>query len=130
MNKVIITGNTTKDIELQKSASGTSYCRFSIANNRFTKDKEQSTTFINVIAWSGLADTISKYVKKGNKIGIVGRIETSSYTDKSGAKKYDTYIVAEDIEFLTPKQSTESGVEAQPTDLVPIPDAEQETLPF
>ena len=106
MNKVILIGNLTRDPESQTTNSGVSFARFSIAVNRnYTNaEGERETDFINVIAWRGLADNVSKYLSKGKKVCVVGSLQTRSYEDKHGEKRYVTEILAEDIEFLSPKE--------------------------
>ena len=84
MNKVIIIGRNTKDIELRQTTSGTSAIEFSIAVNRAFKNAkgESEVDFFNCVAFSKLAETISRYVKKGDQVGIEGRLQTRSYTNK------------------------------------------------
>lgn len=103
VNKALLLGNVGKDPEVRTTASGQSVASFSLATSRRWKDrdgnKQEQTEWHNVVAWGKLADVVSKYVTKGSKLYIEGRIETQSWEDKaSGAKKYKTQIVAE---FLT-----------------------------
>lgn len=103
VNKALLLGNVGKDPEVRTTASGQSVASFSLATSRRWKDrdgnKQEQTEWHNVVAWGKLADVVSKYVTKGSKLYIEGRIETQSWDDKaSGAKKYKTQIVAE---FLT-----------------------------
>jgi single-strand DNA-binding protein len=111
MNKVILIGNLTRDPELSETSSGVSLCRFSIAVNRNYSggDGERKTDFFNIIAWRGLGETVSRYAKKGNKVCVVGSIEIRNYEDNSGAKRTAVDIVAQDVEFLTPKNSSSNG---------------------
>lgn len=102
MNKVILSGNLTRDPELTETSSGVSVCRFSIAVNRRVEG-EQKADFYNVTAWRGLAETISRYSRKGNKLLVVGNIELGEYEDRDGNKRTSVNIVAQDVEFLTPK---------------------------
>jgi single-strand DNA-binding protein len=97
LNKVIIAGRITKDPEKRASNSGVSITTFSVATNHKTKDKEQ-VEFHNVVSFSGTADAIAKYMKKGNEILVEGRLQTSSW-EKDGVKKYKTEIIAERVEF-------------------------------
>jgi single-strand DNA-binding protein len=107
MNKVILIGNLTRDPELTETPSGVAVCRFSIAVSRDYANAEgnRETDFFNIVVWRGKAENCHKYLKKGNKVGIVGKIENRSYTDKDGIKRNVSDIVAEDVEFLTPKQA-------------------------
>lgn len=102
MNKVFLIGNLTHDPDLTETASGVAVCRFSIAVNR-NVNGEKKADFYNVTAWRGLADTVSRYTKKGNKIAVCGNIELREYEDKDGNKRSAVDVIAQDIEFLTPK---------------------------
>ena len=108
MNKVFLIGNLTRDPELTETSSGVSVCRFAIAVNRnySGSDGERKTDFFNVTAWRGLGDTIARYAKKGNKIAISGSIELRNYEDNQGVKRTAIDIIAQDIEFLTPKSDS------------------------
>ena len=110
MNKVILIGNLTRDPELTETNSGVQVCRFSIAVNRAYKngDGERITDFFNCVAWRGLAETVARYTKKGNKVAVVGSIEPRNYEDSEGIKRTAVDIVAQDVEFLTPKQTGDS----------------------
>ena len=109
MNKVIIIGRNTKDIELRQTPSGTSAIEFSVAVKRTFKNAhgEYESDFFNCIAFSKLAETISRYVKKGDQVGIEGRLQTRNYTNKEGKKVYITEIIVENIEFLQTKKQEE-----------------------
>lgn len=106
MNKALLIGRNTKDIELKATTSGKLVVTFNIAVNRPYKNDsgERDCDFLNCIAFSKLAETISKYVKKGDLIGVEGRIQTRSYTDKGGNNRYSTEIMVENIEFLQSKK--------------------------
>ncbi len=110
MNKVFLIGNLTRDPELTKTAGDVSVCHFAIAVNRSytSSDGERQTDFFNVTAWRGLADTVARYSKKGNKIAVTGSIQIRNYEDNQGNKRTAVDIIAQDIEFLTPR-STNSG---------------------
>lgn len=104
MNKFIAIGRTTKDIELRYTQNNLAVARFTLAVNR--KKKEDGADFINCIAWNKTAEIMDKYVKTGDRIGIVGRIQTGSY-EKDGHKVYTTDIVVEELEFLQNKQESQ-----------------------
>ena len=112
MNKVILVGNLTRDPELTETPSGVAVCRFSIAVSRDYANSEgnRETDFFNITVWRGRAEVCGKYLKKGNKVAIVGSIQTRSYEDKDGIKRNVTDIVASEVEFLTPKGT---GVDAE-----------------
>ncbi len=108
MNKVFLIGNLTRDPEISQTAGGVSVCHFSIAVNRSysSSDGERQTDFFNVTAWRGLADTIGKYTKKGNKVAVSGSIQMRTYDDNQGVRRTAVDIIAQDIEFLTSKSNS------------------------
>lgn len=118
MNKVIMTGRTTADIELKQTQSGVSVATFSLAVKRnFKTNDTYESDFFNCVAYRETAETISKYVSKGELIGVEGRLQTRNYTDKENRKKYVTEIIVEKFEFLQAKkekQNTENSTEADP----------------
>jgi single-strand DNA-binding protein len=107
MNKVILIGNLTRDPETTKTPNDVSICKFSIAVNRDYSDNEgnRETDYFNIVVWRGKAENCGKYLKKGSKVGVVGRLQNRSYEDNEGTKRTITEIVADDVEFLTPKQA-------------------------
>lgn len=109
MQRFICVGNLSKDPETGKTPSGVSVCKFSIAINRdFTKeDGTRDVDFFNVIAWRSIGENCGKYLKKGSKVAIVGKLQNRSYEAKDGTKRNVTEIIAEQVEFLTAKQSEE-----------------------
>lgn len=106
MNTVSIIGRLTRDLELKTFNEGKGfYTRFTLAINRVQhKDMQAEADFINIVAWSGLAETLCKHLKKVSQIAITGRLSSSSYVDKDGNKRYSTEVVAEDFKFLDNKQ--------------------------
>ena len=98
MNKCMLIGRLTNDVNMMTSASGNSVGKFNLAVDR--KNKEKETDFISCIAFGKTAEVLEKYVKKGHKVGIIGHIQTGSYTNKEGRKIYTTDIVVDEIEFL------------------------------
>jgi len=104
MNKAILVGNLTRDPELSTIPNGTSVCKFSIAVNRRFADAEgnRQTDFFNIVAWRALGENCNKFLKKGSKVAVVGQIQIRTY-DKDGDKKYFTEIIADEVEFLSPK---------------------------
>ena len=114
MNKVFLIGNLTRDPELTETAGGVALCRFSIAVNRNygSADGERKTDFFNVVAWRGLGETVARFAKKGTKVAVSGSIELRNYEDSQGVKRTGVDIVAQDVEFLSPKGSGESYAEA------------------
>ena len=104
-NKVILVGNLTADPELKKTPSGVSVTSFSIAvNRRFTKQGEQTQTdFINIVAWRQTAEFVARYFNKGKPILICGQLQTRSWTDQNGQKRYTTEVVADEATFVENK---------------------------
>src|SRR5579872_5554734 len=105
VNKVILIGNLGKDPEVKYTPSGTAVAKFSLATNERFKDKsgewQDRTEWHNIVAWQRLAEIIGEYVKKGSKIYIEGRLQTSSWEDKqSGEKKYRTEVIAQEMVLL------------------------------
>lgn len=107
MNKVILIGNLTRDPELTETPSGVAVCKFSIAVSReyANADGNRETDFFNITVWRGRAENCGKYLKKGNKVAIFGSLQNRSYEDKDGIKRNVTEVIANEVEFLTPKSS-------------------------
>lgn len=114
MNKVFLIGNLTRDPELTETSGGVKICRFAIAVNRnFTgADGERKTDFFNCVAWRALAETVARYTRKGNKVAVSGTIETRTYEDSQGIKRNAIDIVAQDVEFLTPRGGNSDDYES------------------
>lgn len=106
INNVVLIGRITKDPELRETQSGIAVCRFSLAINRTydNSNGEKEADFVNCIAWRKQAENLATYMRKGNLIGVTGRIQTGSYEDKAGKRVYTTDVVAEGIQFLEPKR--------------------------
>ncbi|MBQ7390602.1 MAG: single-stranded DNA-binding protein [Clostridia bacterium] len=112
-NKVILVGNMTADPELKQTTSGTSVCTFSIAvNRRFTRSEQgqQTVDFINIVAWRQSAEFVSRYFKKGNPILVCGQLQTRTWTDNQGQKRYATEVVADEVTFVGPASSNGAPV--------------------
>ena len=102
MNQISLIGNNTKDIEVQKTADGKSFCRFNLAVQR--KFDREKTDFFSCTAWDKRAETIALYVHKGNKVAVTGRIEFNT-VEKEGKNTTYHNVIVDDIEFLTPKSA-------------------------
>ena len=112
MNKVILLGRLTRDPEIRYTqTSNTVVASFSLAvNRRFAKQgEERQADFINIVAWSKLGEFCSKYFKKGQQVGVVGRIQTRTWDDDQGQKHYVTEVVAEEAYFADSKKEAEAG---------------------
>ena len=139
LNRVMLIGNLGKDPELRYTTSGVAVASFSLATNESWKDQDgnlqERTEWHNIVAWKKLAEICGEWLKKGKKIYVEGRIQTRSYDDKNtGAKKYMTEIVADNIIMLDSKgagegSSASTGVvsEAAPT---PAAGRINDDLPF
>ena len=103
-NKVILIGNMTQDPELKQTAAGISVASFSIAvNRRFSKaEQAQSVDFINIVAWRERAEFVCRYFKKGTPILICGQLQTRTWTDNNGQKRYATEVMADEVSFVAP----------------------------
>ena len=106
INRVVVIGRLVHTPELKITQAGTSYARVTIANEAVYKDKKH-TNFIDVLAWSGLAENLSKYCEKGRKILVDGRLEIKK--NKQGETTYvNTTIIAENIDFLEAAKSSQT----------------------
>ncbi|MFJ5566133.1 single-stranded DNA-binding protein [Lysinibacillus xylanilyticus] len=108
INRVVLVGRLTKDPELRYTPNGVATCRFTIAVNRTFRgqDGEQEADFISCVAWRKQAENLANFMKKGNLIGLEGRIQTGSYEGQEGKRVYTTDVVADSIQFLEPRNST------------------------
>ena len=108
MQKLIAIGNLTKDPALFSTKSGIKVARFGIAIGRNFKDESGNriTDFFDVIAWKALGENCVKYLKKGNKVAVVGEVQRRSYKDEKGNTREAIEIIAEQVDFLTPKTET------------------------
>ncbi len=113
MNKVMLIGNLTKDPDVRTTSGGASVTTLSIAVNRRFKDKsgERVTDYFRVVAWNKLADICGKYLVKGSKVSVSGELQTKDYEAKDGTKRYVTEILADEVEFLTPKSDRNQSVD-------------------
>ncbi len=104
MNKAILVGNLVRDPECGY-VSDVPYCRFTVAIRRKFVNREGSreADFIPVVAWRKLAETCAEYLSKGRKVAVEGSIQTRSYEHKDGGKRYVTEVIADEVEFLSPR---------------------------
>ena len=106
INKVIIIGNLSKDVETRETTNGKMVATLSVAVNR---TYSEGADYFNCIVWDKRAENCAKYLKKGSKVAIEGTLYNRSYEDKDGIKRYVTEINAQEVEFLSPKtEQTES----------------------
>lgn len=136
MNKVILIGRLTREPEVRYSQGNESMCiaRYSLAVDRkYKKDDEQTADFISCVAFGKNGEFAEKYLHKGTKIAVTGRIQTGSYTNKDGQKVYTTDVVVEEHEFCESKGTGGNEVPTFKPDangFMSIPDGIEEELPF
>lgn len=112
LNKVILAGRLTADVELKQTPLGVSVCSFTLAVNRkFSANGQQQTDFIQCQAWRQTAEFICKYFKKGSALCISGSIQVRSWTDSNNQKRYATEVVADEAMFVDGKNDSQ-GAEA------------------
>jgi single-strand DNA-binding protein len=129
LNQVLLIGNLTKEPELRSTPGGTNVLSFSLACNRSFKDKndqwQEAADFVNCVAWGSIAERINKFVAKGKRIFVTGRLQTRSW-DKDGQKHYATEVVVSDVVLIDFAEKTETNnvqepVNDNPIDLSDIP---------
>ena len=148
MNKVILMGRLTRDPEVRYSqgASQTTVGRFSVAvDRRFKREGEPDADFFNCTCFGKQAEFVERYLHKGTKVVLCGRIQNDNYTNKNGEKVYSVQIIAEEIEFAERKSTADANAAAAPSnfgggapqptaaandDFMNIPDGIEDGLPF
>lgn len=110
MNRVMLVGRLTAKPELRYTGSNVPYARFTVAVNRtFSNNNgERETDFINCIIWRKQAENVCNYLNKGSLVSVEGRIQTGSYDDKDGNKRYTTDVVADNVQFLETKTQSQN----------------------
>ena len=111
LNKVILGGRLTSDVELKQTQSGVPVCSFTLANNR-RNGQNQETFFIRCQAWRATAEFITRYFRKGSSICVIGFIQPREWTDQNGQKRSITEIVVEEVQFVDSKNDAQSGAES------------------
>ena len=138
MNKLTIIGNLTREPELRVTSAGINVCDFSVAvNRRKTGNNQQpEADFFRVTVWRGLGETCAKYLRKGAKVCVVGAVSVRTYQTNAGETRASLEVTAEDVEFLSGKQTDERPEET--ADPAPAPvdaqsgfeQVETDELPF
>lgn len=128
MNMVSLIGRLTKDPEVRYTKESLAICNFTLAVERKKKEQDEKADFINILAFGKFAENMEKYLKKGSKIGVNGRIQTSNYMNKEGNRVYKTEVVLEQMHFLDNKAKTDS-INNLP-DGFEYSDLEEDDLPF
>ena len=136
MNKVILMGRLTRDPEVRYSQGeqATAIARYTLAvDRRFQRDGDQTADFIGCVAFGKLGEFAEKYLRKGTKVVVTGRIQTGSYTNKDGQKVYTTDVVIEECEFVTGKSDNNNTTKSEDPitpDFVDVPADTDEELPW
>lgn len=117
MNKVILVGNLAADPELRTTQSGIAQCSFRVAVQRRFANAQgvREADFISCVAWRQTAEFVQRYFIKGNKIGLVGSLQTRSYDAQDGSKRYVTEVLVDEVEFVTPKSESQNQGGATPS---------------
>lgn len=121
VNKVILVGNVTRDVELKQTKSGQMVCQFGLATNRVWKnkdgEKQSLVEFHNLVAWGTLAEFCEQYIKKGKPLYVEGYLKTRSWEDeKAGKKMYRTEVIIEDVVLLGARPESEPDVVRESAD--------------
>ena len=134
MNKTVLMGRLTRDPEVRYTqTNNTLVASFSLAvNRRFAREGEQQADFINIVAWSKTGEFVSKYVKKGQQVAVIGRIQTRTWDDDNGQKHYVTEVVAEEVYFADSKrENAEEPANINQAELdVNVVNSSHDDLPF
>jgi len=132
MNKVILLGRLTRDPETRYTADSKAITKYSIAvNRRFSREGQPDADFINIVAFNKDGEFAEKYFKKGMQVSVVGRIQTGSFTDKDGNKRYTTDVVVEEQHFAESKRDAKEEKQEQKQEgFVPIDNIDDDSLPF
>lgn len=121
LNRVVLVGRLTRDPDLRYTQNGTAVANFTLAVNRpFTNQQgERDADFINCVVWRKPAENLANYMKKGNLVGVDGRMQSRTFEGQDGKTVYVTEVVADSVQFLEPKNSSSqqqgSGYSQQPS---------------
>ena len=140
LNKVILAGRLTADVELRTVQNDVQVCSFTIAVNRsMSKDQKQEADFIGCVAWRKTAEFISRYFHKGSSLCVVGSIQTRTWTDQNGQKRYSTEVIVDEAKFVDSRneQADTANHSGYVPDAYTVPQAgafeelpHDDTLPF
>lgn len=126
MQKFIGIGNLTRSPESRETSTGKAVCNFTIAINGYN----DAVDFIPVVVWGTQAKNCAKYLTKGSKVAVVGELKSRSYEDKDGNKRSVLEVVANEIEFLTPKSQEQEEVVSVKRERPPMVEIDDDALPF
>lgn len=132
INRCILTGRLTKDPELRFTPNGVAVCSFTLAVNRNYKNGsgEIETDFINIVVWRKPAENAANFLRKGSLAGVDGRLATRSYENQEGRKVYVTEVIAEQVQFLEPKDKAKNESKEDFSSFAPPPTNFDDDLPF
>ena len=134
MNKVILIGNLANDVESRTTSSGIANCTFRLAvQRRFANSQGvREADFLPIVCWRQTAEFCAKYLSKGRKVAVEGSIQTRNYDAQDGSKRYVTEIIADNVEFLSSKESSgdEAGKHAQGYGVGEFVEVDDDSLPF
>ena len=129
MNRLTIIGNLTKDPELRTTQSGINVCTFSVAVNRMKRDEsgQDEADFFRVTAWRELGELCAKWLIKGRKVAVVGPVSVSTYTGQDRKTYANLEVMAQDVEFLSPRDQVTEKPSSAPAGFAQV---ETDELPF
>ena len=139
VNKVILVGNLGRDPEVRYTTNGAAVATFSIAtsfswNDRESGEKQERTEWHRIVAWRKLGEICGEYLSKGSKVYIEGRLQTREWEDRDGNRRFTTEVVASDVQFLDPKESSKPrdayGGPPPPDTEPPYTDSQDDDIPF
>ncbi len=137
INRVVLVGRLTKDVEVRKTQSGLSVASFTVAvDRRFSRSQDpqsgnnqQTADFINCVAWRQSADFLGSYARKGAMVGVEGRIQTRSYDDQTGNRRYVTEVVCDNVSLLESKSQSQQRAQGGYQDNFQQPSYSQPSQP-
>jgi single-strand DNA-binding protein len=126
LNRVILIGNLTRDVELKFTPTGSPVANFGIAVNRSYKNKQgekvDNTDFFNIVAWAKLAELCAEYISKGSPVAIEGRLQSRSWETDDGQKRSVVEVVAENVQFLSAGKRQEESTNDTPVEEIDLGD--------
>lgn len=132
MNKITLIGNLTHDPEVRSTPNGITVCSFTIAVNRkfAPQGGEKITDFFRINAWRNLGESCARYLSKGKKVAVVGELHARTYEAKDGTTRMSLDVQADEVEFLSPKQTEDAGQRDDATDMAGFTDVQSDDIPF
>lgn len=133
MNRIYLTGNLVRDPETRATSSGSTVCTFTIAVDRRGRNKEgdKQTDFFRINAWRSVGENCARFLHKGQKVGVFGELQASTYEAKDGTVKISLDVSADDVEFLSPKsEGRKDEAPTQPTAQNGFTDISSDDIPF